>query len=218
MIPELVRTWVSGWAISRHRPTPVAKPWGLYVEVGRPDQIGRHVLPDAYELTVREAAASVAVPHTWLKVPREPAEVARWLPDGWVVDADEAGHLMATDLRVTRPTAPEGYTVSVETRDGVTYIQLHDMAGELAAQGQMAVLGEATVIDRVITEQAHRRRGLGAFVMRTLADRAVADGATLGVLGATDEGRALYETLDWKAYAPLAACIYRPENLSRDLV
>ncbi|OSY39960.1 GNAT family N-acetyltransferase [Streptomyces platensis] len=218
MIPELVRTWASGWAISRHTPTPVAKPWGLYIEVGRPDQVGRHVLPDAHELTVREAATSVTVPHTWLKVPREPAEVAHWLPDGWVVDADETGHLMATDLRTTAPTAPEGHTVSMETRDGVTYIQLHDVEGELAAQGQMAVLGEATVIDRVITEQAHRRRGLGAFVMRTLADRAVADGATLGVLGATDEGRALYERLDWKAYAPLAACIYRPENSSRDLV
>ncbi|WP_406482976.1 GNAT family N-acetyltransferase [Streptomyces platensis] len=213
MIPGLVRTWASGWAISRHRPTPAAKPWGLYIEVGRPDQVGRHVLPEAHELTVREAAASVAVPHTWLKVPGEPAEVAPWLPDGWVVDAEETGHLMAADLRVTRPTAPEGHTVSVETRDGVTYVQLHESAGELAAQGQMAVLGEATVIDRVITAQAHRRRGLGAFVMRTLADRAVADGATLGVLGATDEGRALYETLDWKAYAPLAACIYRPENL-----
>lgn len=74
----------------------------------------------------------------------------------------------------------------------------------------MAVLGRATVIDRVTTESAHRRRGLGAFVMRTLADHAVAEGVTLGVLGATDDGRALYETLDWKVYAPLAACIYRP--------
>ncbi|MER6841908.1 GNAT family N-acetyltransferase [Streptomyces platensis] len=191
----------------------MAKPWGLYIEVGRPDQVGRHVLGESHELTVREAATSVTVPHTWLKVPGEPAEVARELPEGWVVDADETGHLMAADLRVTSPTTPEGYTVSMETHDGVTYVQLHAEAGELAAQGQMAILGQATVVDRVITEQTHRRRGLGAFVMRTLADRAVADGATLGVLGATDEGRALYETLDWKAYAPLAACIYRPENV-----
>lgn len=210
MIPELVRTWASGWAISRHTPTPVAKPWGVYIEVGRPDQVGRHVLPEANELAVRAAAASVTVPHTWLKVPMDPEEVGRRLPAGWVVDKGETGHLMATDLRITAPTAPEGYTATVETRDGVTRVQLRDTEGELSAQGQMAVLGRATVIDRVTTEQAHRRRGLGAFVMRTLADHAVADGATLGVLGATDEGRALYETLDWKTYAPLAACIYRP--------
>ncbi|MGW3010120.1 GNAT family N-acetyltransferase [Streptomyces sp. NPDC001219] len=210
MIPELVRTWVSGWAVSRRTPRPAELPWGLYIEVGRPGQVGRHVLPEARESAVREAAASVTVPHTWLKVPREPAEVNRWLPAGWVVDKEETGHLMATDLRVTTPTVPAGHTADVTTRDGVTYVQVRDTAGELAAKGQMAVLGQAAVIDCVTTEAAYRRRGLGAFVMRTLADHAVSEGAALGVLGATDEGRALYETLDWKAYAPLAACIYRP--------
>ncbi|MEU1625497.1 GNAT family N-acetyltransferase [Streptomyces sp. NPDC020096] len=210
MVPELVRIWVSGWAVSRRRPVPVEKPWGLYVEVGKPDQVGRHVLPDAVESSVRDAAASVTVPYTWLKVPIEPEEIRAWLPPGWVVDKDEAGHLMAVDLRATGPVAPEGYTASVETRDGVVHVWVHDAAGEFAAKGQMAVLGQATVVDCVKTEEAHRRRGLGDFVMRTLADHAVAEGATLGVLGATDAGRALYETLGWKAHAPLAACVYRP--------
>ncbi|GAA1878304.1 hypothetical protein GCM10009753_01800 [Streptantibioticus ferralitis] len=201
---------MSGWVVSRRRPAPVEKPWGLYVEVGRPDQVGRHVLPDAVETAVRQAAASVTVPCTWLKVPMEPEETAAWLPPGWVVDMDEAGHLMAAELRATDPVPPGGYTPSVQTRDRVVYVRVHDAAGELAAKGQMALLGQATVVDCVTTEAAHRRRGLGAFVMRTLADHAVAEGATLGVLGATDEGRALYETLGWKAHAPLAACIYRP--------
>lgn len=159
---------------------------------------------------VRAAAASVTVPHTWLKVPMDPDAVGAWLPAGWVVDKAEAGHLMAADLTATGPVAPEGYTMSMETRGGVVYAHVHAAAGELAAQGQMAVLGRATVVDRVVTHEAHRRRGLGSLVMRALADRAVAEGATLGVLGATDEGRALYETLGWKTHAPLAACIYRP--------
>ena len=60
-----------------------------------------------------------------------------------------------------------------------------------------------------MTAEAHRRRGLGAFVMRTLADRALEQGAVLGVLGATDAGRALYETLGWKKHTTLAECIYR---------
>ncbi|MGW7002134.1 GNAT family N-acetyltransferase [Streptomyces sp. NPDC054933] len=210
MVPELVRIWVSGWAVSRRRPVPVEKPWGLYVEVGKPDQVGRHVLPDAVESSVRDAAASVTVPYTWLKVPIEPEEIGAWLPPGWMVDKDEAGHLMAVDLRATGAVAPEGYTASVETRDGVVHVRVHDAAGEFAAKGQMAVLGQATVVDCVKTEEAHRRRGLGDFVMRTLADHAVAEGVTLGVLGATDAGRALYETLGWKAHAPLAACVYRP--------
>ncbi|TJZ49518.1 GNAT family N-acetyltransferase [Streptomyces piniterrae] len=210
MVPDLVRTWAVGWAVSRHRPRPAQLPWGHYIEVGKPDQVGRHVLPDATESSVREAAASVTVPHTWLKAPVAPGTVERWLPRGWVVDRAETGHLMAVDLRATDPVAPDGYTASVESGDGVVHVRVHDAAGEFAAEGQMALVGEATVVDRVVTEEAHRRRGLGDFVMRTLADRAVAEGASLGVLGATDEGRALYETLGWKAHAPLAACIYRP--------
>ncbi|MEV4440399.1 hypothetical protein AB0K09_15520 [Streptomyces sp. NPDC049577] len=31
-------------------------------------------------------------------------------------------------------------------------------------------------------------------------------------LGASPEGRALYETLGWKTHAPLAACVYRPHE------
>ncbi|MEU5544218.1 GNAT family N-acetyltransferase [Streptomyces sioyaensis] len=210
MVSELVRVWVSGWVMSRRRPRPVELPWGLYVDVGKPDQVGRHVLLDAEESAVREAAASVTVPHTWLKVPMDPEHVGEWLPQGWVVDRAEAGHLMATDLCATDPIAPEGYTADLETRDDVTYVRVLDAAGECAAKGQIAVLGQAAVVDCVQTEAAHRRRGLGAFVMRRLADHAVAEGAALGVLGATDDGRALYETLGWKQYGPLAACIYRP--------
>ncbi|MGX1852335.1 GNAT family N-acetyltransferase [Streptomyces sp. NPDC055299] len=210
MVPELVRVWVSGWVVSRRRPRPVELPWGLYIDVGKPGQVGRHVLPDAEESAVRAAAASVTVPHTWLKVPMEPEKVGDWLSRDWVVDRDEAGHLMATDLCATEPTVPEGYTVTTETREGVRHVRVLDAAGECAADGRMALLGPAAVVDCVRTEDAHRRRGLGDFVMRALADHAVAEGASLGVLGATDDGRALYETLGWKRHAWLAACIYRP--------
>ncbi|MFI9203208.1 GNAT family N-acetyltransferase [Streptomyces sp. NPDC053048] len=210
MIPELVDTWVAGWAVSRGTPAPSERPWGHYIEVGLPEHRGRHVLTDTSGSAIRRAAASVTVPNTWLKAPMDPEEVEPWLPAGWVVDRVETGHLMATDLQATDPVLPAGFTTTVETRDGVTYVQVYDAAGERAAKGQMAVLGEATVVDRVETAEAHRRRGLGGFVMRTLADRASAEGATLGVLGATDEGRALYESLGWKAHAALAACVYRP--------
>ncbi|MGH4031642.1 GNAT family N-acetyltransferase [Actinomycetota bacterium Odt1-20B] len=207
---ELVEIWAAGWALSRATPRPVAHPWGWYIEVGKPAQAGRHVVAEAREPLVRAAAASVTVPHTWLKVPAEPVDVEPWLPEGWIVDKEDTGHLMAVDLRTTHPAAPEGYTVSAETRAGVTYVRVHDRAGELAAKGQMAVVGGATVVDQVETSPAHRRRGLGGLVMRTLADRAVAEGAAVGVLGATDEGRALYESLGWTWRARLTACVYRP--------
>jgi len=98
----------------------------------------------------------------------------------------------------------------VATIGAVAHVRVLDAAGGRAAQGQMALLGEAVVVDRVRTQEAHRRRGLGAFVMRTLADHALEQGAVLGVLGATDAGRALYETLGWKKHATMAECVYRP--------
>ncbi|MGI5472937.1 GNAT family N-acetyltransferase [Streptomyces sp. CA-132043] len=211
MVADIVRTWVAGWAVSRRTPPPVEKPWGFYISVDdSPSEVGRHVLPRTEEPLVRDAAASVSEPRTWMKMPAEPEEIEPWMPRGWVVAWECTGHLMAVDLVATRPVAPEGYTASVDTVGGVTCVRVLDAAGGQAAQGQLAALGEAVVVDRVLTGKAHRRRGLGAFVMHTLADRAVADGATLGVLGATDAGRALYESLGWKKHATLAECVYRP--------
>lgn len=210
MLAQLVRTWASGWAVSRGTPRPVERPWGLYLQVGKPAQVGRHFLPEPTRTAVRRAAASVDVPHTWLDLPLAPDGVDRWLPAGWVVDAAEAGHLMTTQPRATYPVVPDGYTVSAETRGAVRHVRVHDAAGDLAAQGQMALLGDTAVIDRIVTQESHRRRGLGSFVMRALADQAVAAEAGSAVLGATDDGRALYETLGWTRRAPLTACIFRP--------
>ncbi|MGP3989421.1 GNAT family N-acetyltransferase [Streptomyces sp. 3N207] len=216
--PELIRNWVAGWAASRGTPAPVERPWGLYMAVGDERLVERHVLLHADEATVHQAAAAVTVPQTWLMVFDEPEQVAAWLPPGWEVDHAETGHLMAVDLQVTGPVppeghsrTPEGYSRTVETRDGVTYVCVHDDAtDETAACGQASVLGQNAVMDRIHTEEAHRRRGLGSLVMRTLADSAVAGGATLGLLGATPQGRALYETLGWKAHSILTECVYRP--------
>jgi hypothetical protein len=48
--------------------------------------------------------------------------------------------------------------------------------------------------------------------MRRLANIAVERGATTAVLGASVEGRALYEALGWRVRAPLAGFVYRPES------
>ncbi|WP_372351294.1 GNAT family N-acetyltransferase [Streptomyces sp. KL116D] len=211
MLADTVRTWVAGWAMSRRTPAPVELPWGFYIEVSdNPAEVGRHVLPETDEALVRSAVASVTVPRTWMKMPAEPDEVEPWLSPEWVVAWEETGHLMAKDLTHTRPVAPKGYTVTVEDVDGVVHVRVLDATGRPAANGQAAILGDAAVVDRVVTEEAHRRRGLGGFVMHTLADQAVDRGVAVGVLGATDAGRALYETLGWKKHSTLAECIYRP--------
>ncbi|RAG83476.1 GNAT family N-acetyltransferase [Streptacidiphilus pinicola] len=213
---DLVRAWAVGWAVSRRKPRPTERPWGLYIDVAEPELAGRHVVERADESCIRDACASVTTGDVWLEVPGPLDEVAERLPAGWRVDPAESGHLMAAELGASAAPAPGGYALTTTEEDDVTYVRVLDATGAVAAHGQLAVVGRTAVVDRVRTEEAHRRRGLGSLVMRTLTDRALARGAEVGVLGASDAGRALYETLGWTRHSPLAACAPPPVRPGTD--
>lgn len=69
--------------------------------------------------------------------------------------------------------------------------------GSVAACGQVAVTDETCVFDLIGAEPEHQRRGLGSTVMAALTNAAVDQGAVTEILGATVQGRALYEALGW---------------------
>ncbi|MEU4385611.1 GNAT family N-acetyltransferase [Promicromonospora sp. NPDC023805] len=204
---RLARQWVLGWAVSRGTAPPVEQAEGFRIDVGLPHHVARYVLLDADEAAVRRVAGSVTVANTWLKVFVAPELVASWLPPGWTSGPPTV--LMATELRPSEVRAPDGYALAAETEAGVTFVRVLSADGAVAARGQIAVTGESAVVDQVGTDPAHQRRGLGSLVMRTLANDAVARGASTGVLGASAEGRALYEALGWQVHAPLAGFVYR---------
>ncbi|TDC15992.1 GNAT family N-acetyltransferase [Streptomyces sp. 8K308] len=208
--PELVLAWTAGWAVSRETPAPVEQPWGVRIDVGQLHHVARHVLPAADEAAVRGVVAAVTVPATHLKAFVDVERVAGWLTPDWT--EGDHGHLMATALRGSAARVPAGYRLAVETAAGVTRARVFAADGSLAARGQVAPVGDAAVVDQVETHPAHQRRGLGSVVMRTLANEAVERGATTGILGATHEGRALYETLGWAVAAPVTAFVYRAVN------
>ncbi|MDR7385569.1 GNAT family N-acetyltransferase [Promicromonospora iranensis] len=210
MVSRLARAWVAGWAVSRGTEPPVELLEGFRVDVGLPHHVARYVLLDADEATVRRVAGSVTVPSTWLKAFVEPEVVASWLPPGWT--EGPLTFLMATDLRSSATRTPDGYAVRTETEGAVTFLRVLADDGVLAARGQVVVTGECAVVDQVETEPAHRRRGLGSLVMRRLANIAAERGAATAVLGASVEGRALYESLGWRVQAPLAGFVYRRES------
>jgi ribosomal protein S18 acetylase RimI-like enzyme len=211
MVTRLARRWVLGWAVSRGTEPPVEQAEGFRIDVGLPHHVARYVLLDAdeaaVEAAVRKVAGSVTVPNTWLKAFVAPELVASWLSPGWT--SGPPTFLMATGLRPSEVHAPDGYAVTTKTEAGVTFVRVLSADGAVAARGQIAVTGESAVVDQVETDPAHQRRGLGSLVMRTLANDAVAQGASTGVLGASAEGRALYEALGWKVHAPLAGFVYR---------
>lgn len=205
---EIARSWVEGWTVSRRTPKPVDAPWGLTVAVGLPTQTVRHVLLDADAQTARGLVDATTEPATWIKAFLEPEVMQPWFSSAW--EPDSPGFLMSVDLRPSVPRIPDGYSATVETADGVTYVRILAADGGLAARGQIGLTGSACVFDQIVTEEAHQRLGLGTAVMGTLSNAAVGNGATTGILGASPQGRALYETLGWKVLAPLTGFIHRP--------
>ncbi|OKI57776.1 GNAT family N-acetyltransferase [Streptomyces sp. MJM1172] len=211
---EAVHAWVHGWSASRGAAEPAPSAWGFTIDVGLSGHVMRHVLHSADEATVRKITENTTTPGVWLKAFVPPETLERWLAPGWHL-AGGAGHLMSAPLPVAPTRAPspvpEGYRMDTWTRDGVTRALVRTTDGAFAARGQIAVTGHSAVVDQVETDQAHQRRGLGRLVMRGLTEAAAAQGATAGVLGATPEGRALYETTGWRVLAPLTSALRGPD-------
>ncbi|MER6246104.1 GNAT family N-acetyltransferase [Streptomyces griseorubiginosus] len=214
----IVQAWVDGWVVSRGAAPPQREAWGFTVDVGQIAQVSRHVfdaLGDGVdEGAVRKVADAVTGAGVWLKVFQDPEIVGKWLGEGWWVDP-EPGYLMTVPLAGTRAEAddvPDGYRTRVWSVGGVTRVLVAAPDGSLAARGQVAPTGASAVFNQIETVTAHRRRGLGSVVMRTLQAAAGATGAQTGVLAGTPAGRGLYESLGWHVQAPLTSAKFIGPN------
>lgn len=208
MYRELAAAWVGGWAVSRGTSAPRPTPWGLRVDVGAAHQYARYVMLESREPIVRDLVSRVRTPATWIKVLDGPEVVQPWLSREWV--RDDQHWLMAVDLVAARVSPPTDYRPVVDRDGGVIRVTVQAADGSMAAKGQVGLDGTTAVVDQVSTDPAHQRRGLGTVVLRTLANESLESGALTGILGATLEGRALYEALGWKAHSPLTGFVYRP--------
>lgn len=202
---EAVRAWVHGWALSRGAGEPSPTPWGFTVVTGPPGNSTNHVLPTADETTVRELTRSPARPGVWLKAFVPADSLASWIAPGWSIPG-APGFLMSTSLGSdpagVPSAAPDGYRLRSWTDAGVVHARVHAPDGTTAARGQTAVDGTTAVVDKVETHTAHRRRGLGRVIMATLTATAAEQGATVGLLASSAEGRTLYEATGWLVAAP----------------
>ncbi|MFF7756869.1 GNAT family N-acetyltransferase [Streptomyces griseorubiginosus] len=214
----IVQAWVEGWVVSRGAAPPQREAWGFTVDVGQIAQVSRHVFDtlgdEVDEGAVRKVADAVTGAGVWLKVFQDPEIVGKWLGEGWWVDP-EPGYLMTVPLPGTRAEAgdvPDGYRTRVWSVGGVIRVLVAAPDGSLAARGQVAPTGASAVFDQIETVTAHRRRGLGSVVMRTLQAAAAATGAQTGVLAGTPAGRGLYESLGWHVQAPLTSAKFTGPN------
>ncbi|MFZ0267289.1 GNAT family N-acetyltransferase [Caulobacter sp.] len=194
----LVEAWVTGWALSRNVGAPIRAAGGHRVIVGEPGHLERLVFPALDPATLSDLAARITAPGIFLKAFCAPEALLAAVDARW--SAQPPGDLMAVDLVVVPPPAvpPAGYVQEFRAEGAVLVVEIHDADGGLAASGRTALTGGFAVFDKIITDPAHQRRGLGRVVMGVLGDRARALGADKGVLVATPEGRALYEVLGWR--------------------
>ncbi|WP_328306433.1 GNAT family N-acetyltransferase [Streptomyces sp. NBC_00442] len=204
---ELIRRWLSGWTAARS--LPKAEPFESAGDGLRStcDQPGREVevfalRADEEPESLARLAASVGAARqtTWLTVPTlRPGTVEAVVGAAGLELLHRSEWFMTTDLTEHSQHAPAAsYEREVRTEGPVTVVSLHDSSGDVAARGTIAVVGADAIADRIETDAAHRRRGMGRAVMSALAEAAAAQGARTGLLIASEEGQRLYSSLGWR--------------------
>jgi GNAT superfamily N-acetyltransferase len=114
-----------------------------------------------------------------------------------VQDDDEA---LMTVVRPGDAAGPDGVSLEADGRRAFARISVD---GEHAAEGQVGLADGYAVFDRIRTQDAFQRRGLGSRIMQALTAWSVDQGATTGVLVASAQGQLLYGRLGWTRRAPL---------------
>jgi hypothetical protein len=199
----LLRLWVQGWAATRGVLPPEAHSDGWRVEVGLPQHERRHVFPRISQ-ALHALGETVVEPWNYLKACATADELRIALPANWHVEA-QAYFMRFDGPPPPMPALPGGYGLDVATQGRVAVVRVHAADGTLAAAGHMAVVEDAAIFDRISTDAAHRRRGLGRAVMCALDVASRTLGARRGLLAATADGYALYRTLGWHVQSPLAS-------------
>ncbi|HEY3005672.1 MAG TPA: GNAT family N-acetyltransferase [Kribbellaceae bacterium] len=203
--PDLVRRWQAGWSMQRGHDTAVDEGGVLAVPVGEPGRRWEYVVVDADgdPESVRRAAGRALGTEggAWVSaMTSRPAALAAELRAAGLRVDDGLEWLMSVDLSEQAPARPvaSSYRLRTEDHGRSRLLEATVMAGtEPAASGWAAVIDEDAIFDRIVTDPAHRRRGLGAAVMAALVEHARASRAVRGLLVASPDGRHLYESLGW---------------------
>src|SRR3954470_1252111 len=199
----LVRLWVLGWAAVRGVPPPVAHSDGWRVEVGHPRQKRRHVFPRISQ-ALHVLGETIVDPWSYLKACATADELRAALPAHWHVE-DQTYFMRFDGPPPPAPALSGGYGLDVTTQGRLAVARVVAADGSVAATGRVAVAEDAAIFDRISTDAAHRRRGLGRAVMCALDAASRTLGARRGLLGATADGYAMYRTQGWRVQSPLVS-------------
>jgi GNAT superfamily N-acetyltransferase len=166
----------------------------MRVDTASPTEMCRYVFAGPAP-GIRELSASIRTPGTFIKMCGPGDLLLAMAPAGWRLEP--RGYLM-THAGAPEPAAsvPAGYRIELSRQGPALAATIFSEDGTIAASGYAAQHGGAFVFDRIGTQPAHRRRGLGKALMSALGAMQISS-STTRVLVATEEGRALYSSIGW---------------------
>lgn len=206
--PHVLATWLRGWTLARQTLPPVPDHGGWRVDVGWPSQRVRYVFPEVTP-DIGRLAATLTEPWTFIKVCADLETLRAVMPRRWSMLPP--GDLMICNGPMrTAGTLPAGYVLDVAEAEPISVVRVLATDGAIASMGHVVQVEGFAIYDRIETGTAHRRRGLGRVVMTALEAISRSRGATDGLLVATPDGRALYESLGWTVYSPYSTAALLP--------
>lgn len=197
--PELLRAWLTARSVARGLPPPVEQFGGLRVDTNSEKELRRWVFAEVAS-GIAELGHSIHEPRHFIKLCGTESELRGALPERWMIQG--GSWFMTLDGELTSPSSlTPGYVFETIHDGAVTHTEIRTDGGELAASGYSAETPDAFVYDRIETDVAHRRRGLGRSVMAALGRCRKSKGARQ-LLMATAEGERLYSSLGWSRLSP----------------
>lgn len=202
--PGLLWRWVAARSIARGLPLPVHDRGGMRVDTGTPAELRRYVFAGLVP-AIAELAAAIETPNVYIKVCAAAGDVRRLLPPRWQLQP--AGYLMAQDGPHPGMPAPlSGYRIECAQDGPASAVRILADDGTLAASGYAAEHDGVFILDRILVDPAHRRRGLGRALVTALVSMQRSSSSQC-VLVATDDGCALYSTLGWRVLSPYTTAV-----------
>ena len=164
-----------------------------------PDQKARYVFAKP-ETAFWQMAETITEPLVYLKVCAPYDRINHRFPARWATE--HRGFMMTREGPPSPVQAlPAGYRLTLTERSAGLTCTVHAEDGSHAASGSVVLADDMAVYDRILTEDAHRRRGLASLVMTTLQQAAQDMGRRRDMLCASHMGRPLYESLGWQVHS-----------------
>lgn len=200
-ITGLLEVWVAGWAGCRGYRTSTE---GRFPAVLRADTSGEWDFfasePTDGEFAVL-AARTAEVPARVLTIlTNDAARYSALAAKHGLNVTSDSQTMMIVDMETQDAEDPwlsdDDLAVATSVQNGVHYAEVRS-GDTVAASGRVMVVGDTAVFDKIITEPAFQRRGLGSFIMRALAAKAFEHDVQEGLLLASTDGQKLYSHLGW---------------------